>query len=128
MKTRKYKNYTAIYLETISIDEFTKSIEKYKQVKKTEKYVVIRPAKKAIDDFIQSHPLLLSECTIGDSYELLGIQFDVVDKYKSLVTFSYLNRERKKEEITPFIQSTAPVAGVLLETIFEYVTGKLLYF
>jgi hypothetical protein len=56
------------------------------------------------------------------------MQFDVVDRYKSFVTFSYLNREGKKEEITPFIQSTAPVAYVLLETIFEYATGKLLYF
>lgn len=128
MKKRKYKNYTAIYLETISIEEFTKSIEKYKQVKKTEKHVVIRPTKKAINNFIQSHSLLLSECTIGARYELLGMQFDVVDRYKSLVTFSYLNREGKKEEITPFIQSTAPVAYVLLETIFEYATGKLLYF
>jgi hypothetical protein len=59
MKKRKYKNYTAIYLETISIEEFTKSIEKYKQVKKTEKYVVIRPTKKAINNFIQSHSLLI---------------------------------------------------------------------
>ncbi|HHJ5408824.1 TPA: hypothetical protein ACQK1M_002097, partial [Enterococcus hirae] len=59
---------------------------------------------------------------------ILGILFTVAYIENGFVTFSYFNREGNKKEFTPFVQNTAPVAGVLLETIYEHITGKLLYF
>ncbi|EOB3407295.1 hypothetical protein EGW69_11935 [Enterococcus faecium] len=128
MKIRNNKNYITIYLEKIDINEFKESIEKYSEVKKTERYVVIKPTKKAINEFIHLHSLPLSKCKKGDNYRILGILFTVSYIENGFVTFSYFNREGKKKEFTPFVQNTAPVAGVLLETIYEHITGKLLYF
>lgn len=128
MKVRNYKNYTAVYLEEITSKEFKESMKKYTELKECEKYVFIRPTKKAAEAFAQLHSLLLSECKKGASYRILNLQFTVLNVEQGLVTFSYFNRHGKKETITPFVQNTAPIGGVLIETLFTFDTGKLLYF
>lgn len=59
MKVRNYKNYTAVYLEEITSKEFKESMKKYTELKECEKYVVIRPTKKAAEAFAQLHSLPL---------------------------------------------------------------------
>ncbi len=55
MKVRRYQNYSVVYLEEISVKEFQDSMAKYEETKLTDKYVVIRPTKKAIEQFTTLH-------------------------------------------------------------------------
>lgn len=128
MKVRRYKHYSVVYLEEISVKEFQDSMAKYEETKLTDKYVVIRPTKKAIEQFTTLHSLTLGDCQKGDKYRLLGIQFKVTKIIDGFVTFSYHNRYHEKETVTPFVVKSAPVSAVLIETLFQLITGKLLYF
>ena len=71
-------------------------MKKYTELKECEKYVVIRPTKKAAEAFAQLHSLPLSECKKGASYRILNLQFTVLNVEQGLVTFSYINRHGKK--------------------------------
>lgn len=128
LKIRRYKNYTVVYVEEISLNEFNTSIKKYNDLRQSEKYMVIRPTKKAIEKFTHAHPLTLSECKKGKTYKFLGLHFEVVEIKNNLITFSYIGRNEKKELFTSFIASTVPVARVLIETLYHQITGQLLYF
>lgn len=130
MKVRKYKksNYSAVYLEEISIQAFKTSFEKYKEIKSNERHVVIRPTKKAVENFSKLHSKPLNEFKKGESFRILGVLFKVAYFEQGFVYFSYYNREGKKEVFAPFVTQTTPIGAVLIETLFNYTTGKLLYF
>lgn len=127
MKVRRYQNYSVVYLEEISVKEFQDSMAKYEETKLTDKYVVIRPTKKAIEQFTTLHSLTLGDCQKGDKYRLLGIQFEVTKVKDGLVTFSYFNHHQKKDTITEIAWKSVPISAVLIETLFQVITGKLLY-
>ena len=100
MKVRKYKksNYTAVYLEEISIQAFKNSFEKYKEIKSNEQHVVLRPTKKAVENFSKLHSKPLNKFKKGESFRILGVLFKVVYFEQGFVYFSYYNREGKKDQ------------------------------
>lgn len=121
MKIRKNKHYTTIQVEEFTASEFKKVQKAYRDI---DDIKVIKANRKYEKEYFKLHSQPLSVCKVGDNYRVLGVLFKVkrIDMEIGLVTFEYF-RDEKKEEITPFIHRSAPIAGALFASAFKTVTG-----
>lgn len=131
-KTRKNKNYTSILLEEMSEQAFTDAMNIYNSM---ENNSVIKPSKKAWQNFVKLHSLTLDKVKSGEEYKILGTTFKVIRNLDRTRTntnewypiVKYYDRTYNRYEEFGIICTDNFAVGVH-ETCFKNHTGTLLYF
>lgn len=131
IRTRKNKNYTSILIDEMSIEAFKEAKKVYDSLSGAK---VIKPTKKALQEFVKLHSVTLDTAETGGEYKILGTVFTVVrnldygrsnNEWYPIVR--YYNRTTNKYEEFGIIQTSNFALGVH-EHCFQNITNMLLYY